>query len=64
MITAFEKPMTFLLIQVEGVLKNLSSGMQVRLAFSTAIQTDPEILLIDEVLAVGDMEFQQKCFQL
>lgn len=45
-------------------LKNFSSGMQVRLAFSTAIQTDPEILLMDEVLAVGDMEFQQKCLEV
>jgi lipopolysaccharide transport system ATP-binding protein len=45
-------------------LKNFSSGMQVRLAFATAIQTDPEILLMDEVLAVGDMEFQQKCMDV
>lgn len=43
-------------------LKNYSSGMQVRLAFSIAIQAQNEILLIDEVLAVGDSNFQKKCF--
>ena len=43
-------------------LKNYSSGMHVRLAFSVAIQVDAAILLIDEVLAVGDASFQQKCF--
>ena len=48
----------------DAKLKNFSSGMQVRLAFSTAIQTNPEILRMDEVLAVGDMEFQQKCLDV
>jgi ABC-type polysaccharide/polyol phosphate transport system ATPase subunit len=43
-------------------LKNYSSGMYVRLAFSVAVQVDADVLLIDEVLAVGDSAFQQKCF--
>src|SRR5215213_8978344 len=42
-------------------LKNYSSGMQVRLAFSVMVQSGAEILLIDEVLAVGDAAFQQRC---
>jgi ABC-2 type transport system ATP-binding protein len=44
-------------------LKNYSSGMQVRLAFSLAIRADADILLVDEVLAVGDADFQKKCFK-
>ena len=42
-------------------LKNFSSGMYMRLAFATAIHADPETLLIDEVLSVGDESFQKKC---
>jgi ABC-type polysaccharide/polyol phosphate transport system ATPase subunit len=47
---------------VDMKLKNYSSGMLVRLAFSVAIRVDADVLLIDEVLAVGDASFQQKCF--
>ena len=43
-------------------LKNYSSGMQVRLAFSVATRAQADVLLIDEVLAVGDADFQKKCF--
>jgi len=42
-------------------LRNFSSGMYVRLAFATAIQTNPDIMLVDEVLSVGDESFQRKC---
>jgi ABC-type polysaccharide/polyol phosphate transport system ATPase subunit len=47
---------------VDQKLKNYSSGMQVRLAYAIAIQVDFDVLLLDEVLAVGDESFQQKCF--
>jgi ABC-type polysaccharide/polyol phosphate transport system ATPase subunit len=48
---------------VDQKLKNFSSGMQVRLAYAIAIQVDFDVLLLDEVLAVGDESFQQKCLK-
>jgi ABC-type polysaccharide/polyol phosphate transport system ATPase subunit len=48
---------------IDQKLKNYSSGMRVRLAYAIAIQVEFDILLLDEVLAVGDQEFQDKCFE-
>lgn len=48
---------------IDTQVKRYSSGMNARLGFSIAAHLDPEVLLIDEVLAVGDLSFQQKCFE-
>ena len=56
-IVAFSEVERFL----DTPLKHYSSGMQMRLAFAVAAHLEPEILLVDEVLAVGDAAFQKKC---
>jgi ABC-2 type transport system ATP-binding protein len=48
---------------IDNPVRNFSSGMYVRLGFAIAIQVNPDVLLLDEILAVGDAEFQSKCFE-
>jgi lipopolysaccharide transport system ATP-binding protein len=59
----FEEIVAFAEVEkfIDTPIKHYSSGMQVRLAFSVAAHLEPEILLVDEVLAVGDVAFQKKC---
>jgi lipopolysaccharide transport system ATP-binding protein len=59
----FDEIISFAAVErfIDTPLKYFSTGMQMRLAFAVAAHLEPEILLVDEVLAVGDLEFQKKC---
>src|SRR6202011_1944583 len=59
----FDEIVSFAAVErfIDTPLKHFSTGMQMRLAFAVAAHLEPEILLVDEVLAVGDLEFQKKC---
>ncbi|MDH7603104.1 MAG: ABC transporter ATP-binding protein [Armatimonadota bacterium] len=62
--TKFDRIVSFAELDkfIDAPAKTYSNGMLLRLGFSVAIETDPDILLVDEVLAVGDAAFQQKCY--
>jgi len=64
--TKFDNIVTFAKLErfIDQKVKNYSSGMQGRLAFSVSIHANRDILLMDEVLAVGDERFQEKCFNV
>ena len=61
--TTFDKIVDFTGVEryIDTPVKRYSSGMYVRLAFAVAAHLESEILIVDEVLAVGDAEFQKKC---
>src|SRR5918994_657007 len=61
----FDEIVTFAEVEkfIDTAVKHYSSGLYMRLAFAVAVHLEPEILLVDEVLAVGDIKFQEKCLR-